>query len=60
MKCGQKKCAEDAVVSYVWPGKPERLYVCERHMRHASGIAAAIGCPLGDVRIEAATTEEPA
>lgn len=49
-KCSQESCTAQATHSYVWPGKPDRMFACERHMGAARGLGDAMGFQLGDVQ----------
>lgn len=51
-ECSQENCCEPAAWSYVWPGRPERSYVCEKHFKAATNISLAMGFLLGDIKQE--------
>ncbi len=52
--CSQEICKNVATISYVWPGREERSYACDRCFDKAKGVSETMGFNLGDVRSEAA------
>lgn len=51
MKCSQAKCESEACWSYVWPGRPDRMFACDPCRKRAEGVAEAMGFPLGDLML---------
>lgn len=52
MKCSQSNCEELSTYSYVWPGREDRSFACDKHIDAASKISNAMGFSLGDLRYE--------
>jgi hypothetical protein len=57
MKCGQKDCPEEAVVSFSWPGESGLLYACASHGAQAANIGRAIGVTVRLTRVAADALE---
>ena len=41
--CGQLGCAQPARYLYHWPGEPEQLAICERHVGQLRLVAGGLG-----------------
>jgi hypothetical protein len=57
MKCGQKECTEEAVVSFSWPGESGLLYACAPHGAQAVNVGRAIGVTVRLTRVAADALE---
>ena len=55
--CSQSGCSEPAAITYVWPGRAERMAACIKHALAVQNVASAMGFCLGVVQPVTAAKE---